>query len=223
MDRYQETFKTWNKVAKTYEDKFMDLDLYHGTYHMFCESIKRSDAEILEIGCGPGNITKQLLTKRPDFRIFGIDIAPNMVTLAKKNNPTAKFDVMDSREINEICEKFDGIICGFCLPYLSPSDCKKLFKDAYDLLAENGLFYLSFVEGDPEHSGFQTGGGGDKIYFYYHSLEGIRAKLIEHDFKEIGVFQFEYKKSESEMEIHVVLMAEKKGKIGIKIWNINSY
>jgi len=211
--RYQETFKTWNKIAKSYEDKFMNLDLYNETYSIFCESINKANASLLEIGCGPGNITKQLLTKRPDFRIFGIDIAPNMIALAKENNPTAKFDVMDCRKINEIRENFEGIVCGFCLPYLSPSDCEKFFKDAYALLAENGLFYLSFVEGNPQNSGFQTGSSGDRVYFYYHSLEYIRDKINDFEFKESGVFYFDYAKSESEKETHVILIVRKKTNI----------
>jgi trans-aconitate methyltransferase len=119
MDRYKETFETWNNIASIYEDKFMKLDLYNDTYDYICNSITKQKAKLLEIGCGPGNITKYLLSQRPDFDIFGIDIAPNMIELAKKNNPTAKFAVMDSRQINRLETKYDGIIGGFCLPYLS--------------------------------------------------------------------------------------------------------
>jgi trans-aconitate methyltransferase len=96
MDRYKETFETWNKVASLYEDKFMDLDLYNDSYDFICNLITKDNAKLLEIGCGPGNITKYLLSKRPDFNIFGIDIAPNMIELAKKNNPAASFAMMDS-------------------------------------------------------------------------------------------------------------------------------
>src|SRR5690554_497573 len=121
MDNYQETFNTWNKVAKTYEDKFMDLDLYNDTYDVFLDLISKKNASILEIGCGPANISKYLLTKNPDLRIKGIDISENMVKLARKNNPSAEFEVMDIREIHAINEKFDAIVCRFCIPY-----CDKL-------------------------------------------------------------------------------------------------
>ena len=97
MDRYKETYETWNKVASLYQDKFMDLDLYNSTYDYICETIPKEKARLLDVGCGPGNITRYLLSKRPDFDIFGIDIAPNMVALAKKNNPSAGFAIMDSR------------------------------------------------------------------------------------------------------------------------------
>src|SRR5829696_71014 len=89
MDNYQKTFETWDKVATLYQEKFMNLDLYNDTYNKFCELIKKPNATIFEIGCGPGNITKYLLAKKPDIQIYAIDVAPNMIQLAKANNPTA--------------------------------------------------------------------------------------------------------------------------------------
>lgn len=211
MDKYKETFETWNKVASLYEDKFMDLDLYNETYDFICTSVTKKNAKLLEIGCGPGNITKYLLSKRPDFSIYGIDIAPNMIELAKKNNPTADFKVMDSRKIHELKTKFDGIVCGFCLPYLSESDSEKLVLDSYNLLTDKGLIYLSFMEGDPGKSGFQVAGNsGNRSYFYYHELDKLKTRLIDSGFEELKVFKEEYKKNASEKEIHTILTAQKK-------------
>lgn len=188
----------------------MDYNLYNESYDSFYKLFEIDNASILEIGCGPGNITKYLLSKRPNFEIYGVDIAPNMIVLAKKNNPTARFDIMDSRKITEIHGKFDGIVCGFCMPYLSPSDCEKLINDSYDLLVDNGLFYLSFVEGNPKNSGFQTGSSGDRMLFYYHSPQDVKSKLIEFKFKEIQIFNIDYKKYKSKKETHIVLIGRKK-------------
>jgi trans-aconitate methyltransferase len=210
MDRYKETFETWNKVAKLYEDKFMDLDLYDDTYDFICNSIIKDKAKILEIGCGPGNITKYILSKRPDFDIYGIDIAPNMIELAKKNNPTARFAIIDIRQIDGIKTKYDGIVCGFCLPYLSQTDRIKLIADCYKLLNENGLLYLSFVEGDPNKSDFQVGSSGDRSYFYFHNLDDLKTQLVESKFEELRTFKVKYKKSETEIDIHTILTANKK-------------
>jgi 2-polyprenyl-3-methyl-5-hydroxy-6-metoxy-1,4-benzoquinol methylase len=209
-NRYTETFETWNKVASLYQDKFMDLDLYNDTYDFICNNIVKDKAKILEIGCGPGNITKYLLSKRTDFEIFGTDIAPNMIELAKRNNPTANFAILDSREIDEIETRYDGIICGFCLPYLSQTDSQKLIADSYKLLNENGLLYLSFVEGDPGKSDFQVGSSGDRVYFYFHNLNDLRTQLAESKFDELRTFKVEYIKSETEIEIHTILTAKKK-------------
>ena len=209
-DRYTETFKTWNKVALLYQDLFMDLELYNDTYDYICNSITKDKAKILEIGCGPGNITKYLLSKRPDFDIFGIDIAPNMVELAKNNNPTASFAIMDSRQIDEIKTKYDGIVCGFCLPYLSHKDSLKLIADCNRLLNENGLIYLSFVEGDPSKSDFQVSGTGDRTYFYFYNTDRLYEQLQQNNFEKIQVLKVEYKKEETKFETHTILIANKK-------------
>jgi 2-polyprenyl-3-methyl-5-hydroxy-6-metoxy-1,4-benzoquinol methylase len=209
MDPYQETFETWNKVASLYEEKFMDLDLYNVSYDFIINSVEKVNAKILEIGCGPGNITKYLLSKRPDFDIFGIDIALNMIELARKNNPLASFEIMDSRNINEIKSKFDAIVCGFCIPYLSQTDIYKLIIDANQLLNNRGLIYLSFVEGNPINSGFQTASTGDRSYFYFHDLAEIKTKLIEARFDDFYVFKVEFKKTSGENEIHTIITARK--------------
>lgn len=210
MDNYKETFETWNKVASLYQDKFMDLVLYNDSYDFICSSIIKNNATILEIGCGPGNITKYILSQRPDFDIFGIDIAPNMIELAKRNNPKASFTIMDSRKINEIKTKYDGIVCGFCLPYLSQTDSEKLIFDVYNLLNEHGFLYISFVEGDPNKSGFQVGSSGDRSYFYYHKLDKLKSQLLDHSFEVLKIFTVPYKKSETEQELHTILTAKKK-------------
>lgn len=210
MDRYKETFLTWNKVASQYQDKFMNLDLYNKTYDFICNSISKDKARVLEVGCGPGNITRYLLSKRHDFKIFGIDIAPNMIELARNNNPNAVFEIMDIRLINKLENKYDGIICGFCLPYLSESDTTKLISDSYNLLNEDGMIYLSFVDGDPNKSGFQIGSKGDRSYFFYHSSGQLKNKLSARKFDEFKIFEVEYKKSEKETEIHTILTARKK-------------
>ena len=209
MDKYKETFETWNKIASLYEEKFMYLKLYNESYDFICNSIPKANAKLLEIGCGPGNITKYLLSKRPDFDIYGIDIAPNMIDLAQKNNPTARFGVMDTRQINELDSTYDGIVCGFCIPYLSQTDCSKFISDCYELLNENGLIYISFVEGDPNKSDFQVGSSGDRSYFYYHNLEDLKNELSSNKFDEINVFHVEYHRSESQVEVHTIVTAKK--------------
>ncbi len=209
MDKYQETFKTWNKIAKIYENKFMDYDLYNDTYDIFLDFIN-TNSSVLEIGCGPGNITRYLLAKNPNLKIKGIDISENMVALARNNNPLAEFEIMDSRKLDSLNDKFDAIICGFCIPYLSQADCLKLIADCKNLLNDSGLFYLSFVAGDYEDSGFISGGSGDRTYFYFHNLDNLEKELKANSF-EINKSLFKkYKKADGTEEIHTVLISKKR-------------
>ncbi|HEX6334007.1 MAG TPA: class I SAM-dependent methyltransferase [Flavisolibacter sp.] len=185
-DPYQVTSDSWNQVAQVYYEKFMDRDTYHDTYDLFCELVKQPRAKIFEIGCGPGNITKYLLSKRPDFQVTGIDVAENMVRLARKNNPTADFTVMDARNIGSITERFHGIVCGFCMPYLSKKDIEKLVTDCAQLLHMGGILYLSTMEGREESSGYVTGSTGHQVYMYFHQEAFIRQCL------EAGSFEVLY-------------------------------
>ena len=179
-DRNEITFGTYDSAAKNYWDKVMDMDLYDDTYDMFCELIEKKNADIFEIACGPGNVTKYLLSKRPDFNIIASDIVPNMIELAKKNNPQADFQILDCRDIETIDNKFDAIMCGFCMPYLSKEECCKLIVDTSELLNSNGLLYFSTMEDDYDKSGFETTSfsGEDKVYIYYHQADYLSGCLI---------------------------------------------
>ena len=209
MNPHQETLNTWNKVAQLYQEKFMDLEMYNESYSLFCDSIEKSNASILEIGCGPGNITKHLLRMRQDFSIHGTDFSERMIALAQKNNPTASFEVMDARDILKLNTTFDGIIIGFCLPYLSGEESLQLIGDASTLLNKNGVLYLSFVEGDSNQSGFKTSSTGDRTFFYFHELSLLTKKMMDAGFLTPQVLHVNYGEPNSKQEIHTILIAKK--------------
>lgn len=211
MNRYQTTFDTWDKIAHLYQQQFMDIDIYNDTYDAFCHAIKKQHAAILEIGCGPGNITRYLLHKRNDFLIDATDVSPNMAALAKQNNPAANCLVMDARDIHTLTKKYDGIICGFCLPYLSKEDAEKLFMDCRNLLHRGGVFYCSTIEGDYENSGFETGSTGDKAYVYYYPQDYLQQLLVKTGFGNIQCFHKQYQKKDGSMQTHLMMMAESAG------------
>lgn len=207
MDQYQESNSTWDKLADLYQEKFMDLDIYNDSYDQFCDTVSEH-GRVLDIGCGPGNTVRYLLSKRSDLMVTAIDMAPNMVALAQKNNPTAVCKVMDTRKLHEISETYDGILAGFVVPYLSESDVRKFIADSRSLLNNQGTFYISFVEGDPIQSGFKCRANGDRIYFYYHSLSSIQACLAEEGFKPPTVLHVNYQRSEMETELHTILLTQ---------------
>ena len=210
MDRNKITFQTYNKIAQIYQDKFMDMDLYNDTYDLFCSLITQKEARIFEIACGPGNITRYLAHHRPDFRIEATDIVPNMLELAKVNVPTASFSLMDCREIDQVQPGFDGIICGFGLPYLSQEEAAKLIKDCSFLLNEGGTIYLSVVTGDYSQSGYQTGSNGDQVYFYYHPENDLLEQLKTNHFEIVTVLKIDYPGKGGGVQVHTVFIARKK-------------
>jgi SAM-dependent methyltransferase len=181
----------FDKSAKIYQDKFMDVSLYAEPLKTFCENITPDHAYILDIACGPGNITKYLIDRKPDYEVLGIDLSSNMLTLARNNNPTAKFQLMDCREIDTIEQKFDGIICGFCLPYLTREEAIQLIANVSGLLKPGGIFYLSTMEEDDNNkSRYQISGAGDQVYVNYHQEGYLSKALRENAFELISLKRF---------------------------------
>ena len=212
MDKYAITIETYNKSAIKFQDKFMHMDLYNDSYDKFCSLIKKDSANIFEIACGPGNITKYLLTKRPDFKILGIDLSPKMIELAKINNPTAEFQLMDCRQIGQISKKYDAIVCGFCMPYLSKEECAQLISDSSKLLNPNGLIYLSTMEDDYNKSGFETTSfsGEDKVYIHYHQADFLINALNKHDFINIDLQRKDYPEQNGTFTTDLIIIAQRK-------------
>jgi len=210
MNKYQKTFSTWDKLAQIYQDKFMEFALYNDTYDTFLISINNySSAKVLEVGCGPGNISKYLLSKNPELQITAIDASKNMIELAKMNNPTVQCIEMDARKINKLTDQYDAVICGFCMPYLSQSDVIDLISNCKNRLKNAGTLYLSFVEGDDSKSGYQVGSSGDKMYFYYHPLDVLQETLKAHCFKTEHLIHKQYTKADNTVEIHTIIIASK--------------
>lgn len=174
------TVAIFNENAELYQEQFMDVTLYADTLDQFCQQIKLKNAEILEVGSGPGNLTKYLKNKRPDFKILATDLSEKMLVLAKQNVANVTFKSLDLNDINSITIKFDGIVCGFCLPYLSEIELSDFICNASNLLTDIGIFYLSTMEDDPEKSGFKksTSGNGGSIFINYYRLDYL-AQLLK--------------------------------------------
>lgn len=209
MNPYDITLNTWNKLVQVYQDKFMNLDLYNDTYDVFYDHLSPSLLPLLELGCGPGNIAAYLLKRNANLRFHLTDGAPDMLKQALKNNPSATGSVLDARHLHTLTGPYAGIIAGFCLPYLSPADAVKWITDSHSLLVENGVLYLSFIEGKIEQSGFQTGSTGDQMYVYYHEAEVLKHALAQAGFKHTQVFRKSYTRANGTLEAHCIIIAKK--------------
>ena len=65
----------------------------------FAELVTRIDADaprtVMDLGCGPGNLTATLADRWPDARIAGLDSSPEMVAAARERHPTLDVGVGD--------------------------------------------------------------------------------------------------------------------------------
>lgn len=208
MDHTKIAVDVFNKLADVYQDRFMDVSMYHESFDVFCNSIKKDNPAILELACGPGNITKYLLEKRSDFKILGTDLAPNMIELAKINNPTASFQLLDFRDIKNLNQTFDALMCGFGLPYLSKEEAIQFIADSTKVLNQNGIIYISTMEDDNNKSRFQKGSSGDEIFMNYHQADYLIHALENNGFNVIDLQRKHYIHNEQDTT-DLILIATK--------------
>jgi len=204
MDNTKNAVEIFNKFARQYQDKFMDVSLYKQSLDLFCNSIAKQNAEVLELACGPGNITKYLLEKRPDLKILGTDLAPNMIALAKSNNPSAEFQLMDCRDIKQHGKRYDAIMCGFCLPYLSKVEAIKLISDASEALSNGGVLYISTMEDDHLKSGLKTSSAGNVMYMNYHEGDYLVEALKKNGFEILYLHRQDFPGEEKVTDLLIV-------------------
>ena len=207
QDKTQAAVAIFNRLAEAYQNKYMDQSLYHDTFDFFCKNISVENPQVLEIACGPGNITQYLLRVRPDLQIFGIDLAPNMIELAKLNNPSAQFEVMDAKTIGQLQQQYNAIMCGFCLPYLNKMEALQLIQDAAQILLPGGIIYLSTMENDYDKSAIQRASTGDEMFIHFHEAAYLIPALEENGFTILDVQRKVYPDGNGNETIDLVLIA----------------
>ncbi|HIP31853.1 MAG TPA: class I SAM-dependent methyltransferase [Crocinitomicaceae bacterium] len=184
MDKNKQAVRVFNDKAIGYEEKYMDVSSYKVSLNKFCDELSISQPKILELACGPGNITQFLLDKRPGFQVDASDLSKNMIKLAQKNNHKAQFSLFDMRRINELQYSYDGIVNDFGLPYLSKEETIDFLKNCSNRLNKGGLLYISFMEDNYANSNYATSSTGEKILFtYYHEFAYISSALVQYGFE----------------------------------------
>ena len=174
MDKTQTTIHSYNANAKAYAGKFMEYAPYVSQVNEFAKFLAPDD-EVLDVGCGPGNVAKQLLAAKP-LKITGIDLSGEMVRLAAANVPTGKFLCQDIRQAEFPSRQFDAVILSFSIVHLNDAEAYALLRKAGSWLKDKGVLYLSFMAG--KKAGFeQTSFSQDPIYFKYFNRDEVERFL----------------------------------------------
>ena len=76
-------------------------------------------AEIIDIGCGPGNSTQVLKERFPSAHIIGADNSENMIISAREKHPELDFMTLDaSGDMSALNGKFDVVFSNACIQWV---------------------------------------------------------------------------------------------------------
>ncbi len=183
MDATQQTIALFDKYALSYSIKYGDVKHYAEGLDLFCKLVTKPNAKILECACGPGNVTSYLLSQRSDFMFKSIDLAPGMLEIAKQTNPSAEFLQMDIRQISQLTESFNAIVCAFGLPYLNFDELNQFVANCWNLLTESGVLYLSAIESEINYSKIEKASTGEEILMHYYSAACLKEVVQSNKFE----------------------------------------
>jgi len=212
MKNFDVSVLRFDQFAAEYAQRFMDTESYSASIDRFCDLIGTGKPKILELGCGPGNITRLMKLRFPESDITAIDLAPNMIEIARKQLPDVDFRVKDVRDISTIPEKFNAVMCSFCLPFLSKADAAQLIADCSDRLFPEGVLYLSTMEGSEEDAGFETTSfsGNSEVYFNYHRQADLENALLTGGFVIDQVKLQDYHETDGSITTDLIFIAVKR-------------
>jgi 2-polyprenyl-3-methyl-5-hydroxy-6-metoxy-1,4-benzoquinol methylase len=212
MDKFDVSVRRFDEFAEEYASRFDNVSGYIEQLTNFCTLIKSDNPAILELGCGPGNITRFLKNSFPESQILAVDLAPKMIEIARKALPDVDFREMDVRDISVLNGKFDAVMCSFCLPFLSKSDSAKLIADCAVCLVSRGVLYVSTMEGTEERAGFETTSfsGDAEIYFNYHRQADLEQAFAQSGFEIRQIKLQDYIESDGSATTDMIFIAVKK-------------
>lgn len=111
-----------------------------------------------DVGCGTGRLEPYLargLSPR------GIDLSPEMIRVARRDQPGFDFGVADLRDLPFGDASLAGVVCWYSLMYLAPPDRPAAFGELTRVIKPGGYLVTAFKAGDSRvrRGGRRTGLG----------------------------------------------------------------
>jgi SAM-dependent methyltransferase len=164
-------------------------------------------AVILELGCGAGGDTAEMLARGFDVR--ATDGSPEMADVASKRlgRPV---ETLLFHELDEV-EAFDGIWANACLLHVPRDQLATVLSLIWRALKPGGVFFASYKEGDAD--------GRDTLsrYYNYPSQDWLRATYAEAgNWNALSIERGEVRGFDHKMAPMLFVVAQKKAlKIGL--------
>ena len=131
--------KTYNAIADFYVEE-ASLDHEDKTYlDSFLKTV--SGNKILDLGCGPGILSKYL--SNLGYDVTGVDFAEKMISIARRIAPKTNFIVSDITSL-ELDDKFDGIVLAHFLIHFSKEENIQILNKLHTLMNPDASLFIQF-------------------------------------------------------------------------------
>jgi SAM-dependent methyltransferase len=105
-----------------------------------------SAGPVAELGCGPGYVTAHLANLGLD--IFGIDLSPAMIDIARKSYPDLRFEVGSMNALKIADASLQGVAAWYSIIHAPPHEVPGYLAEFSRVLAPGGHLVLGYFEAD---------------------------------------------------------------------------
>lgn len=111
--------------------------------------LPKTSLRILDVGCGPGLLTKEFASRSKKFKVVGIDLSTSALEMAKKNcirlkNVSFRYANVSKMPFNS--QSFDLVVCKDSIHHFS--NVKKAIKEMHRVLNKGGILYMQDLRRD---------------------------------------------------------------------------
>ncbi|MDP2291361.1 MAG: class I SAM-dependent methyltransferase [Actinomycetota bacterium] len=131
---------------------------------------------VLDIGCGVGRVTSYLHGRGLDVR--GIDVSPEMVTMARSAHPQLTFDVAAMTELPVGDESVAAAVYWYSIIHTPPASLPGVWAELLRVLSPGGQALMGFQAGGNEEVRREHAyGSATTLTWYRHSIDDVTASV----------------------------------------------
>lgn len=133
---------------------------------------------VADLGCGPGKVTAHLAAL--GVPVFGVDVSPRMVELARAAYPELRFTVGSMTALDIADGELGGILAYYTTHHTPPQWLPTVFAEFHRTLAPGGRLMLAGHVGNGEHLRPTRAYGDHPVSYESHLLPPDRiAELLD--------------------------------------------
>ncbi|MFI5733008.1 class I SAM-dependent methyltransferase [Kribbella sp. NPDC051587] len=145
---------------------------------------------IADLGCGTGRITSHLAAAGLD--VFGIDLSPGMIDVARENYPHLRFDVGSVFDLDLKDNELAGALLWYSLVHTPRSQLPAAFAEAHRVLQPGGHLVYGYKaapgaqDGGPAYHLSSAYGHEVDLDVYLQEPADVATLLAEAGFEEVA-------------------------------------